>query len=89
MLKPEFKELIDYMTSGPSCVLALSKEGNLEDVIHEWRDDIGASDAAAENPESFRSQYATNKIVNALHGSDTREAALRYLVFFVVVEYPK
>lgn len=69
------------MTSGESCVLALSKEGSDEDdVVNEWRRDLGATDSSAQDPESFRSQYATNKILNAIHGSDTHEAAMRYVI---------
>jgi nucleoside diphosphate kinase len=61
------------MTSGPSCVLALSKSENSEDVINNWRDDIGSVD----NPESFRAQYATDKLMNAIHGSDSHESAMK------------
>jgi thioredoxin domain-containing protein 3 len=68
------------MTSGKSCVLALSKEGNQEDVINEWRKDIGSvniEENRQENPDSFRAHYATNKLINAIHGSDSHESALK------------
>lgn len=65
------------MTSGESCVLALSKEGDQEDVVSEWRRDLGATEETDQDPESFRSQYATDKILNALHGSDSQDAAMR------------
>lgn len=72
------------MTSGKSCVLALSKEGNNEDLINSWRNDIGPTnlEEAKKNPDSFRAQYATDKLINAIHGSDTHETAMRELAFF-------
>lgn len=71
------------MTSDVSCVLALTKDGNTEDVINGWRKDIGADVAEPkENPDSFRAHYATNKLMNAIHGSDSRESASRELAFF-------
>ena len=65
------------MTSGPSCVLALSK--NADDVISEWRHDIGPTnpEEARKNPDSFRAQYATDKLINGIHGSDSYESAMR------------
>lgn len=76
--EPQFDELIEYMTSGESCVLALSKEGSDEDsVVDEWRKDLGATEATSQDPESFRSQYATNQILNGIHGSDSNESAMR------------
>lgn len=68
------------MTSGTSCVLALSKEGNHEDVINEWRKDIGPTDveeAKKQDAESFRSQYATSQLMNAIHGSDSHDSAMK------------
>lgn len=68
------------MTSGDSCILALSKEGNQEDVINEWRKDLGPLDvkeAKEKEPDSFRSKYATDKLMNAIHGSDSHENAMR------------
>ena len=64
--KPQFADLIKYMTSGPSCVLALSKQA--DDVINEWRNDN----------DSLRTQYATDKIINGIHGSDSHESAMKY-----------
>ena len=74
------------MTSDKSCVLALSKEGNHEDIINEWRNDIGPTnlDEAKQNPESLRAQYATDKVVNALHASDSHENAMRYMIILII-----
>jgi nucleoside diphosphate kinase len=60
------------MTSGVSCVLALTKDGNT-DVVESWRNEL-------DNQEnSLRAQYATNQIMNSLHGSDSHEDAIKYL----------
>lgn len=67
------------MTSGESCVLALTKEDakDQEDVVREWRYDLIESE-----DESLRAEYATNQILNALHSSDSSDAAMRELAFF-------
>lgn len=66
------------MTSGESCILALSKEGeDEEDVVKSWRKDLGATEDGSQDPDSFRAQYATDQILNALHGSDSQESAMR------------
>ena len=83
--KPKFQDLIKYMTSDLSCILALSKPGNKEDIINSWRQDIGAVDVANDpkkDPDSFRAQYATDQLVNAIHGSDSVDSAMRELAFF-------
>lgn len=68
------------MTSGMSHVLALSKHGETEDVINEWRNDVGPAnldEAKKERPETLRAQYAVDQVQNALHGSDSHESAAR------------
>lgn len=77
----EFEELITYMTSGVSCILALSKEG---DVVQSWRSDIGSAilEEAKNDPDSFRAQYATDQMMNAIHGSDSHETATKELAYF-------
>lgn len=81
--KSHFEDLIRYMTSDESCVLALTKEGNQEDVINNWRKDIGADlEELQDDPDALRSQYATDKLLNAIHGSDSHESATRELAFF-------
>jgi nucleoside diphosphate kinase len=70
------------MTSGPSCVMALSKEGNTEDLFNEWRKDVGSSnlEEAKKNLDSLRAQYATDKVVDAIHGSDSHESSLKFII---------
>lgn len=50
-------------------------------IIEEWRELIGpksVEDAKANAPNSLRSQYGTREMLNALHGSDSHESAIRY-----------
>lgn len=79
-----YDELVKYMTSGPSIILALTKPDNAEDVINTWREDVGPTDLekAKEKPDSFRAQYATTNLMNSIHGSDSHEAASRELAYF-------
>ena len=72
------------MTSGVSHVLALSKPGETNDLINQWRNDVGPTDLeeAKKHPDTFRAQYASNQLMNALHSSDSHESAVRELAFF-------
>ncbi len=79
--EPTFESLIKYMTSGESCVLALTKASvaDKKELVESWRKDVGPTDLeeAKKHPDTLRAQYATDQIVNALHGSDSHESALR------------
>ncbi|KAG8432621.1 hypothetical protein GDO86_017026, partial [Hymenochirus boettgeri] len=81
----KFQELVQFMSSGPSHILIISKPGEDADVIPAWREFIGPTDveiAKKENPESLRAQYGTEVLYNAVHGSVDREQASRELAFF-------
>ncbi|XP_067300716.1 thioredoxin domain-containing protein 6 isoform X2 [Pseudorasbora parva] len=83
--EPYFQELIQFMSSGPSHVLVISKMEGCEDVIPAWREFIGPPDieeAKTQQPESLRAQYGTETLLNALHGSTDSEQASRELAFF-------
>ncbi|XP_073701249.1 thioredoxin domain-containing protein 6 [Garra rufa] len=83
--EPYFQELIQFMSSGPSHVLVISKTEGCEDVIPAWREFIGSPDveeARRTQPESLRAQYGTETLLNALHGSSDSEQASRELAFF-------
>ncbi|RDD43712.1 Thioredoxin domain-containing protein 3-like protein [Trichoplax sp. H2] len=80
-----YEQLIDYMTSGPCCVLILSKDGVGDGIINEWKEIIGPPEAAEEKeqyPEAWRSLYGTDAKLNGLHGSDSLDNAARELAFF-------
>ncbi|XP_071085099.1 nucleoside diphosphate kinase homolog 7-like [Haliotis cracherodii] len=79
--KPFLDALLNYVTSGP--VIALELVG--ENAIQRWRDAIGPTDptvARSEAPNSIRSQYGTDKTMNACHGSDSPSSSARELEFF-------
>lgn len=78
--KPHFEDLIKYMTSNTSCILALTKGELGKNVIEDLRFEIGStnpSQAKEENPDSLRALYGSDEIMNAIHASDSKEAASR------------
>lgn len=76
--KPFFAELTEFMSSGPSWVLALEKENAVE----EWRRTIGATNPAEAAKGTIRKLYATSLGENAVHGSDSDENAQIEIGFF-------
>jgi nucleoside-diphosphate kinase len=76
--RPFYGELTEFMSSGPSVVLAL--EG--EDAVQKWRDTIGATDPAEAAEGTIRKLYAETKGRNAVHGSDSDENAAIEIAFF-------
>lgn len=64
------------MTSGVSCVLALTKD-DTADVVDSWRKELDNEE------KSLRTQYATNQIINSLHGSDSHEDAIKFVFLFM------
>ncbi|XP_035748653.1 thioredoxin domain-containing protein 3 [Egretta garzetta] len=82
-----FPVLLEEMTSGPTLVLALTREN----AIAHWRDLLGpktVEEAKKENPNSLRAKYAVNNIpVGQLHGSSTPNDAQKELEFFFPQEH--
>jgi nucleoside-diphosphate kinase len=76
--KPFFTDLITYITSGPVIALNLEKENAIAD----WRDLIGTTDPTQARPGTIRKMFAESKSKNAVHGSDSPEAAERELKLF-------
>jgi nucleoside-diphosphate kinase len=76
--KPFFSSLISFMTSGPCILLAL--EG--VDVIQKWRTLMGSTDPFEAAQGTVRRLYGTSIEQNAVHGSDSREAAIYELTYF-------
>ena len=73
-----FEPLIEFMTSGPVIVAALSRE----DAVAELRRVIGATDPAEAELSTVRAIFAESKTRNAIHGSDSDNSARRELDFF-------
>ena len=78
--KPFFNDLINFMTSGPSMVLALQKEN----AVQSWRDTIGATNPEEAAEYTIRKDFATNVQENAVHGSDSDENAQKEIAFFFI-----
>ncbi|XP_050174052.1 thioredoxin domain-containing protein 3 [Myiozetetes cayanensis] len=77
-----FPVLLEQMTSGPTLVLALTREN----AVAHWRNLLGPKtleEACKENPDSLRAQYAVDDVpINQLHGSSTLDDAQKELEFF-------
>ena len=73
-----FKDLVDFMVSGPVFVQAL--EG--EDAIAKNRDLMGATDPKKAAPGTIRADFADSIDANAVHGSDAVETAAAEIAFF-------
>ena len=76
--RPFFASLVEFMTSGPSLIMALAGE----DAIARNRQLMGATDPAKADPGTIRADFAENVERNAIHGSDSPEAARREIGFF-------
>jgi len=76
--KPFFEGLIEFMTSGPVFVMILKHEN----AVQEFRKLIGATDPSKAEPGTIRKIFAVSVQMNAVHGSDSDENAVRESNFF-------
>ena len=77
--RPFFKDLVEFMTSGPVMIQVL--EG--ESAIAKNRELMGATDPAKAAPGTIRADFATSIDANAVHGSDgTETATVEIAIFF-------
>jgi nucleoside-diphosphate kinase len=76
--RPFFKDLVDFMISGPVMVQVL--EG--ENAILKNRDLMGATDPKKAAPGTIRADFADSIDANAVHGSDAPETAAVEIAFF-------
>lgn len=76
--KPFFHQLVDFMCSGPVVVLILEKIN----AIQMWRKTMGETDPAKAAENTLRKLFGTNVGQNAVHGSDSKDAATREIAFF-------
>jgi nucleoside-diphosphate kinase len=76
--RPFFKDLVDFMISGPVMVQAL--EG--ENAILKNRDLMGATDPKKADKGTIRADFADSIDANAVHGSDAPEAAAVEIAYF-------
>ena len=76
--RPFFKDLVDFMVSGPVMIQVL--EG--ENAILKNRDLMGATDPKKAAPGTIRADFADSIDANAVHGSDAPETAAVEVAFF-------
>jgi len=76
--RPFFKDLVDFMVSGPVFVQVLEGEG----AIQKNRDLMGATDPKKAAPGTIRADFADSIDANAVHGSDAAETAAVEVAFF-------
>lgn len=73
-----FKNLVEYITSGPIIALDLQKEN----AQAEWRAFMGPTDPATAGVGTLRRMFGTSRQCNAVHGSDSLPSATREIKFF-------
>src|SRR5262245_53403982 len=76
--RPFFRELVDFMISGPVVVQVL-EGGN---AIAKYREVMGATDPAKAATGTIRKLYARSIGENSVHGSDAPDTAVREIAQF-------
>ena len=76
--RPFFKDLVDFMVSGPVMIQVLEGEG----AILKNRDLMGATDPKKAAAGTIRADFADSIDANAVHGSDGAETAATEIAFF-------
>lgn len=76
--RPFFKDLVDFMISGPVMVQVL--QGN--SAVLKNRDLMGATNPKEAAPGTIRADFAESIDANAVHGSDSVENAAQEITFF-------
>ena len=76
--RPFFRDLVDFMTSGPVMIQVL--EG--EDAIARNRELMGATDPRKAAAGTIRADFAQSIDANAVHGSDAAETAKVEVAYF-------
>ena len=76
--RPFFRELVEFMLSGPVVVQVL--EG--ENAIAKYRDIMGATDPGKAAPGSIRKTHAKSIGENSVHGSDAPDTAAKEIAQF-------
>ncbi|WP_006786761.1 nucleoside-diphosphate kinase [Thiorhodospira sibirica] len=76
--RPFFKDLVDFMITGPVMVQVLEGEG----AIAKNRELMGATNPKEAAPGTIRADFAASIDENAVHGSDAVETAQQEIAFF-------
>ena len=76
--RPFFKDLVEFMISGPVMVQVLQGEG----AVARNRDLMGATDPKKAEAGTIRADFADSIEANAVHGSDAAETAAVEIAYF-------
>lgn len=76
--KPFYRELVDFMTSGPCMPMVLEHDN----AVSYFREVIGATNPEEAAEGTVRKLYAESLQNNAIHGSDSPENAKKEISFF-------
>ena len=76
--RPFFKDLVDFMISGPVMIQALEGEG----AVLKNRDLMGATNPKEAAAGTIRADFAESIDANAVHGSDSAENAAIEIAYF-------
>ena len=76
--RPFFKDLVEFMISGPVMVQVLQGEG----AVAKNRDLMGATDPKKAEAGTIRADFAASIEANAVHGSDAAETAAVEIAYF-------
>ena len=76
--RPFFKDLVDFMISGPVMIQVLEGEG----AIARNRELMGATDPKKAAKGTIRADFADSIDANAVHGSDAPETARVEIAYF-------
>ena len=79
--KSFYRSLVDYMTSGPVVVQVLAGS----QAVSRYRQLIGATNPTDAEPGTIRAEFAVDIERNAVHGSDSADAAASEIAFFFSV----
>src|SRR6266700_7313430 len=76
--RPFFRELVEFMISGPVVVQVLDGEN----AVVKYREIMGATDPAKAAPGTIRKVHARSVGENSVHGSDAPETAAKEIAQF-------
>lgn len=76
--RPFFKDLVEFMISGPVMIQVLEGEG----AILKNRDLMGATNPKEAAAGTIRADFAESIDANAVHGSDAAETAANEIAYF-------
>jgi nucleoside-diphosphate kinase len=76
--RPFFRDLVDFMTTGPVMVQVLEGDG----AIVRNRELMGATDPRKAAPGTIRADFAQSIDANAVHGSDGPDTAQIEIAYF-------